>query len=166
MWLKTLISSVRLPAELDRRCKLASRAAFVIAKMRRERTYHNIADLPLDRYLRGLAELAGVALTEVQSAFSLPALDSVTAVTAPILARIARLVGIPGADTEMYARWTFLQGVDSDRSDAILALSRGPDAKVPLDIALQTQESAYSADQAAELARVIKAIRHEYSREA
>lgn len=162
--LKDLISKIQLPADLERRSRAAGRAAYVIDRMRWERQCHRIAERPLDRYLRGLAELAGVALDEVQAALALPAWDQVTAATAPLLARVARLIGLPADETGKFTRWTYLGCVDPERSDAILATHRG-EPQISIEDALRQQEECYSEEQRAEVARIIEAIRSEYAQE-
>src|SRR5262249_17329407 len=103
-WLATLISKLQISPDLERRSRAAGRSAYAIDRMRKERKRHSLAALPLDRYLRGLAELAGVRLDGVLTSLGLPALDRVTSASAPLMARLARLVGLGAREAELFTR--------------------------------------------------------------
>jgi hypothetical protein len=154
---------VQLPPELDERCRSSSRAAFALSRMRREREHHRIAELPMDRYINGLAGLAGVSLNEVQTSLGLPSWDNVTSATAPLIARVARLIGLPVGDAEKFVRWTYLGSINREQSDSILAMNRGLSMRTPLDESLHQNETLYNEQQGAELRQIVRAIRIEYT---
>jgi hypothetical protein len=164
--LTALFSRMKLPAELESRCISASRAAYAVDRMRRERELHQISELPFDRYIHGLAGLAGVSLVEVQRSFGLPNWDRVTASTVSFLARIARLIGLPVADAEIFLRWTYLSRVNQEQSESILAMPRGQHCRIPLGEILDQKEAHYDERQQAELNDILQAIRAEYTVEA
>jgi hypothetical protein len=159
--LKNLLAKITLSPELARRSQAAGRAGYLIDLMRREREDHELALRPLDRYLRGLAELAGVRLEEVRHGLGATAWDVVTAGTAPLLARISRLIGLSAAETAACARWAYLGAVMPDSSDALLATHRGKLAST-LEKELQRHEAEYANEQRVELDRILEAIRSEY----
>jgi hypothetical protein len=105
--LTDLASKTQLSNEQERRCAVAARAAYAIDLMRREHESHGIALLPLDLYLRGLAEFAGVSLDEVLTALELSSQDRATAPLSSgvgLLARVARLIGLTADETQTLAR--------------------------------------------------------------
>jgi hypothetical protein len=170
LWLKDLVLTMHSSPEVEQRHLTAARAAHAIDLMRKAREHQGFAALPLDRYLRGLAEVAGVSLDEVLTSLGLSPQDRVTAATAPLLARVARLIGLPADETLTLARLMFVDSAVEVRLDAIVGrnpgarASAGADAHPSIDEVLQQHEKDYSEVQRAELGSIEGAIKSEYTK--
>ena len=150
-----LLSSARLPEDADRRCRVASKAAFAIDQLRRERARHRISDVPFGRYLQSLSTLGAISLENIQTSLGLPDWV-VTAATAPSLARLARLIEL----SEEQAR-KFIRGTFAEPHGFAEAAHRGAEP-IPFDEVLEIVESGYSEFTRAELDEVLRAIHIEY----
>jgi hypothetical protein len=164
-WIESLLSEARLPADFDVRSKTAGQAAYSIDRMRRERRHNKFSELPFHRHIRGLAEFAGASLAPIQQTFGIESWQRITAQAAPLVARVARLIGLTLAETDLSVRWAFFDSMNPERSEEILALSRGDSEPIPVGTTLAAEEAGYSGEEKAELERIARAIRGEYARE-
>jgi hypothetical protein len=154
-WLTGLIARTQLPGDFDRRCDIASKAAYAIFQLRVEGTRHKISDAPFGRVVQALAVIGKIHLGDLQESLSVPDWDKVSAATAAPFARLARLLEFSYEQAERAIRGTF--------AEPVLA-QVAPAGGVPMsfDQALQKAESQYSEEDKAELDRLIQAIRSEY----
>lgn len=164
-WIESLLSGMQLPPDFDAHCKTAGQAAYAIDRLRRERRLNRFSELPLHRHIRGLAELAGTSLAPIQQVFGIEDWHKITGKTASRISRVARLIGLTVQEANLSLRWTFFDLMNPERSEEIFALSRGDVEPMPVATTLATEEAEYSSDEKAELERIVRAIREEYSRE-
>jgi hypothetical protein len=164
-WIESLLLEARLPSDFEARCKAAGKAAYAIDRMRRERRFNKFSELPFHRHIRGLAQLAGASLTPIERTFGIPDTWQITAQKASVIARVARLIGLTLTETNLSVRWTFFDFLNPERSEEILALSRGDGEPIPVGTTLAVEEAGYSGEERAELERIKRAIREEYARE-
>ena len=109
VWLTEILATANITDSLRERMKGAGQLAYIMARMRAEKTKVGFVPLPFMEYLEGLATLAGVPLSYLHISTGIPDADHITTSTVSLVGRLAHILGFKLEELILHLRVGFAE---------------------------------------------------------
>jgi hypothetical protein len=152
-----------------RRCREAAEVALGVAKMRKEQQRIGFVPLSFADYVQGLVKVSGVSLQKVLARYGIKDLSATDEDSAPLLARLAREVGMGVRETLAHINISLAAQLNAAPMPLLVARYRGVAARqTPVEVCeavLRQLASDYDLPSLREVRRIEDSIRAVFSGE-